>query len=82
MNRGAVVPEGGRVVDRQITEGLPGHALEEAREQSRLHGLSCYGSLIVHCAKKSGCPTVFTEDMQHGQLIDGVRIVNPFIETA
>jgi predicted nucleic acid-binding protein len=53
-----------------------------AIDLSRLQRLSYYDSLIVHCAKKSGCPIVLSEDMQHGQLIDGVRIVNPFIETA
>jgi predicted nucleic acid-binding protein len=44
----------------------------------RLHQLSYWDALILQCAKKSGCKTVLTEDMQHGQMIDGVRIMNPF----
>lgn len=45
----------------------------------RLHGFSYWDALILHCAKQSGCRELLSEDMQHGQVIDGVRIVNPFI---
>jgi predicted nucleic acid-binding protein len=45
----------------------------------RLHHISYWDALIVHCAKKSGCKIVLSEDMQHGQVIDGVRIENPFL---
>jgi predicted nucleic acid-binding protein len=44
----------------------------------RLHGLSFWDALILRCAKQSGCRVLLTEDMQHGQLVDGIRIVNPF----
>jgi predicted nucleic acid-binding protein len=45
----------------------------------RLHSISLWDSLILRCAKQSGCRVLLTEDMQHGQVIDGVRIVNPFL---
>jgi predicted nucleic acid-binding protein len=45
----------------------------------RLHSLSFWDSLILQCAKQAGCRVLLSEDMQHGQVIDGVRIVNPFI---
>ena len=45
----------------------------------RLHGISLWDTLILRCAKQSGCSVLLTEDMQHGQVIDGVRIVNPFL---
>jgi predicted nucleic acid-binding protein len=48
----------------------------------RLRGFSYWDSLVVHCAKQSGCRELLTEDMQHGQVIDGVRIVNPFLSSA
>ena len=50
-----------------------------AIDSHRLHHLSYWDALIVHCAKKSGCKIVLSEDMQHGQVIDGVRIINPFL---
>jgi predicted nucleic acid-binding protein len=39
---------------------------------------SWYDSLIVAAALKSGCTTLCTEDLQSGQIIDGLKIVNPF----
>jgi predicted nucleic acid-binding protein len=45
----------------------------------RLHGFSFWDALVVQTAKQSGCSTLFSEDMQHGREIDGVRIVNPFL---
>ena len=45
----------------------------------RLRGISFWDALILHCAKKAGCRELLTEDMQHGQVIDSVRIVNPFL---
>ena len=45
----------------------------------RLRHLSYWDALIVHTAKQSGCQVLLSEDMQHGQVIDGVRIVNPFL---
>src|SRR5262249_61737025 len=44
----------------------------------RLHGFPFWDALVVQTAKQSVCRTLFSEDMQHGKEIDGVRIVNPF----
>ena len=41
--------------------------------------LSHWDSLIVAAALKAECDTLFTEDMQHGQLIDNrLTVINPF----
>jgi predicted nucleic acid-binding protein len=53
---------------------------EDAVALSRRYGFSIYDSLILAAAKRSGCTTVYTEDMQHGQIVDGVRIENPFLQ--
>jgi predicted nucleic acid-binding protein len=45
----------------------------------RLRGFSYYDALVLRMAKLSGCRIVLSEDMQHGQDVDGVRIVNPFL---
>ena len=47
------------------------------REQSRY---SFYDSLIIAAATEGGCRTLFTEDLQHGHVIAGVKIMNPFLE--
>ena len=45
----------------------------------RLHPLSFWDALILQMARQTGCRVLLSEDMQHGQVIDGVRIVNPFL---
>ena len=45
----------------------------------RLYRISLWDTLILRCAKQAGCRVLLTEDMQHGQVIDGVEIVNPFL---
>jgi predicted nucleic acid-binding protein len=42
------------------------------------HGLSLWDAMIVAAAKVGGASEVLTEDLQHGQTIEGLRIVNPF----
>ena len=45
----------------------------------RLRRLSYWDALVVHTARRAGCQILLSEDLQHGQVIDGVRIVNPFL---
>jgi len=44
----------------------------------RLRPISFWDALIIRAAAVSGCSRLLSEDLQHGQLIDGVRIENPF----
>ena len=43
------------------------------------HGFSFYDSLIVAAALEAGCTRLYSEDLQHGQRIQGLTIVNPFM---
>jgi len=45
----------------------------------RLHRFSFWDALVLRMAKQTGCRVLLSEDMQHGQEFDGVRIVNPFL---
>lgn len=49
-----------------------------AIDLTRLHSFSFWDGLIVRAAATAGCQVLLTEDLQHGQIIDGVRIENPF----
>ena len=40
---------------------------------------SFYDSLIIVSAIQAGCGTLYSEDMQHGQEIMNLRIINPFL---
>ncbi len=46
--------------------------------ESRL-GLNYWDALMVAAAQQQGCAFLLTEDLQHNQQIDSVRILNPFL---
>lgn len=50
-----------------------------AIDLTRLHSFSFWDGLIVRAAATAGCGVLMTEDLQHGQVVDGVRIENPFL---
>ncbi len=43
------------------------------------YGLNYWDALMVASAQQQGCTLLLTEDLQHDQQIDGVRIINPFL---
>ena len=45
-----------------------------------LRKLAFWDAMTVRCAMQASCREVLSEDMQHGQVFDGVRIVNPFLQ--
>jgi len=52
--------------------------LEIAMNLRKRFHFSWRDSLIVASALQSGCTRLYTEDLQHGQVIDGLIIANPF----
>ena len=42
------------------------------------HGFSFWDSAIVDAALALGCDRVYTEDLSHGKVIEGLTIVDPF----
>ena len=50
-----------------------------ALELRERYGFSFYDSLIIAAALEAECTRLYTEDMQHGQRIQGLTIENPFI---
>jgi predicted nucleic acid-binding protein len=56
--------------------------LETAWHISDDTGFSHWDALIVAAAATQGCEFLLSEDLQHGRTVEGVRIVNPFLEPA
>lgn len=52
--------------------------VREAALLSRDAVLSLWDALIVSAAARLGAARLYTEDLNHGQVIAGVEIVNPF----
>ena len=50
-----------------------------AIELHRLTGIAFWDSLIAHAARLAGATVLFSEDFQHGRVIAGIRVANPFL---
>jgi predicted nucleic acid-binding protein len=54
--------------------------VKEACKIAQKYQFSFYDSLILSSALESGCNILYSEDMQHGQLIENrLKVVNPFV---
>jgi predicted nucleic acid-binding protein len=59
---------------------LPDHAtVESAWAVESRFGLHFWDALMVASAQQQGCRWLLTEDLQHDQAFDTVRVVNPFV---
>jgi len=52
--------------------------LRSALEIKTAHGFSYWDAAIIAAARALGCASLYTEDLSHGRIIDGVAIINPF----
>lgn len=51
-----------------------------AIELQRRYGLAFWDAMILQSAARLGCEIVWSEDLNPGQIYEGVRAVNPFAE--
>jgi len=71
---------------REIVESLlywdvvvnDGEAVLEAIDLSDRYKLSFWDALVVQAAVRAGAEVVLSEDLNPGQIIEGVRVENPF----
>jgi predicted nucleic acid-binding protein len=43
-----------------------------------VHGFSYWDSAIVAAARALGCDRLYTEDLSHGRVVEGIAIIDPF----
>ena len=53
--------------------------IQEAVDCSILNELSFWDALILAAASAAGCSILYSEDLNAGQTILGVRVQNPFL---
>lgn len=80
---GFTIPAIREVVLRWMRESrllrLAPSTLLSALDVAARYGFSHYDSLIIAAALEAGCTTLYSEDLQHGQVIDHrLTIINPF----
>ena len=75
-----------RGVARQIVEDLSKCCIAASHREIAMafriedeSGISFWDSLICASALKAGATTILSEDLNHGQVIAGIRIENPFL---
>ena len=68
----------GRYLVWQVEVNTPESVLRASEIQER-YRLSFWDALIVASAAKAGATILYTEDLNRGQIIDRVRIINPFL---
>lgn len=56
---------------------VTGDTIELALDLHQSDSLSYWDALIVASAHIAGCAVLLTEDIGHGQVLAGVRLVNP-----
>ncbi len=81
--RDAISAGDARAEVRRYQEWAPwqiDHAtIETAWAVESRYGLNYWDALMVSAAQHMGCEWLLTEDLQHDQRIDQVRIINPFL---
>ena len=71
---------GRAVMDRSEVLAVDEATLDRAAALAIRYQLSHWDALIMAAALLGGCDTLYSEDLQHGQLFeDKLRVVNPFI---
>jgi predicted nucleic acid-binding protein len=68
-----------RSFERFETVVITPDLIREAVDCSIINRLSFWDALIVVSAESAQCEVLWTEDLNHGQVIRGVRIENPVI---
>ena len=52
--------------------------LQSALRIRDAHRISFWDSAVLAAALALGCDRIYTEDLNHGQMIEGLTIINPF----
>jgi predicted nucleic acid-binding protein len=63
-----------------VREATTPETVLRAVEISELAQLSFWDGLVVASAEQSGASLLYSEDLQAGRMIAGIRVVNPFAD--
>jgi predicted nucleic acid-binding protein len=81
--RNVIAPErAGALIDQLLLwdpQPIDSAVFQRAREIEFRYKLNWWDCLVVAAARLQHCTVLYTEDLQHGATLDGVKVVNPFI---
>lgn len=58
----------------QVTPAI----IRDALDLNQTRSVAFYDAIIIACAQTAGCNLLFSEDLNTGEVIAGVRLQNPF----
>jgi predicted nucleic acid-binding protein len=64
------------------TASITPATVQRALEFQQRFQVNYWDAAVIAAALELGCHTLYTEDLNHGQDYDGVRVVNPFLALA
>ena len=59
----------------QVTPAI----IQSALDLHQTRSLSFYDAMILQAAITSGCDTLYSEYLNAGEIVNGVKIINPFV---
>jgi len=79
-----VTPEEVRLMLEELAENYPvlsptPSLVLRALDLSGRYQIRYYDAAIIAAAQELGCQTLYSEDFNHGQTYDTVRVINPFL---
>jgi predicted nucleic acid-binding protein len=67
------------IIGRYLWQVNAPESVLRASEIQEPYRLSFWDALIIAAATKVGAGILFTEDLNNGQMIEGIEIINPFL---
>ena len=64
------------------TISVDGSLVLAAMERTQWNRINYWDALIVEAALRGGATVLYSEDLQHGQTFDSLRVENPFLDVA
>ena len=61
-----------------LTPSTTNAIINKASELARAHRMQLWDCVVCAASAQAGAKVLFTEDMQDGRIIDGLRLMNPF----
>jgi len=53
--------------------------VDKAAELARAHRMQLWDGVVCAASAQAGAKALLTEDMQDGRILDGLRLINPFV---
>ncbi len=68
-----------RLADDQPVVPVDAELVLSGIDVAQRYQLSYWDGAVVAAAQRLGVPTLYSEDLSHGQTYGGVRVLNPFV---